>query len=113
MTDDQVQRGMRKCPICRGEIYRANLFRADALFVPEAEDEPEVIEMDEKPDFEILEGRAGPSTTQLGKRPSVSRSTIVQLPSRYRGDICPRIELTPRSARTSSRTSRSPNSSLT
>ncbi|OCF35283.1 hypothetical protein I316_02829 [Kwoniella heveanensis BCC8398] len=60
LTDDDVQAGRRKCPMCRSIMARSKIFRA-AAFLPEEEDEEDDIdelgqaELDRKPKIELLD----------------------------------------------------------
>lgn len=49
MTDEEVQRGCRICPMCRGVLESGHAFRTAALFQPEV-DAPEAIDDDEDED---------------------------------------------------------------
>ncbi|WVQ98513.1 hypothetical protein IAU59_005639 [Kwoniella sp. CBS 9459] len=59
LSDEDVQAGRRKCPMCRTVMDRAKLFRASA-FLPEDEDDEDELddeaeeELDRKPRIELL-----------------------------------------------------------
>ncbi|RXK35500.1 hypothetical protein M231_07232 [Tremella mesenterica] len=62
LSDHDIERGVRPCPLCREPIEKAKLFRASAFVEPPEEDSPEPPEdvssdldvKEEKPDVEIL-----------------------------------------------------------
>lgn len=54
MTDEQIERQARLCPLCRHEITKDSVFRAEAFFDPKAEMEDDDDE-DSKPGSSVLE----------------------------------------------------------
>jgi hypothetical protein len=76
LSDEQVQRGVRLCPICRGEIDKTKIFRAEAFMPPaeaddddddgvEGEQAEEVDELDENDEhgFKVTRGLKGKKRT--------------------------------------------------
>ncbi|WVF72421.1 hypothetical protein IAT40_007236 [Kwoniella sp. CBS 6097] len=63
LSDEDVQAGRRKCPMCRTVMDKARIFRAAAFLPEEEDDEAEIDEMDneeldKKPQIELLEDDA-------------------------------------------------------
>lgn len=70
-NDDQVARDFRFCPLCRAQLSRNTIFRADAFIDPEDTIQDDDIGIDVKPKFELLDD--GPSQpTSSTKRQVVS-----------------------------------------
>ena len=70
LSDEQVKRGVRICPMCRSHIERSKTFRAAAFVEPELVDEDPIVRS------EILE-LGGASQKSLGKRRAVRNLTPV------------------------------------